>query len=199
MIKSECRTDFLIYLEQNVYGAQLRTENDMKIQSAGEIFEFDLPKYSEIPNVGLFLEQVSKYINEYLSPLGEPGLTGSMISNYVKKGIIDNPVKKQYGREQIAYLIFIAIAKTVLSLEDISTMIELQKETCAAEEAYAYFRERFMDILEAVIDERDVTTEPDEAGALIKKLSTNLMITAAHKICMDMKFAAIRMNSDEQG
>ena len=171
----------------------------MKIQSAGETLEFDLPKYSEIPNVGLFLEQVSKYINEYLSPLGEPGLTGSMISNYVKKGIIDNPVKKQYGREQIACLIFIAIAKTVLSLEDISTMIELQKENSGTEEAYAYFRERFMDILKSVIDEKNVSVETDEAESLLKKLSTNLMITAAHKICMDMKFAAIRMKSDEPG
>lgn len=32
--------------------------------------EFRLPRFSEIPNVGLYLEQASKYISEYLSPLG---------------------------------------------------------------------------------------------------------------------------------
>lgn len=162
--------------------------------------EFVLPAYSEIPGVGLFLEQVSKYINEYLSPLGEPELTGSMISNYVKKGIIDNPVKKQYGREQIAYLIFIAIAKTVLSLEDITTMIELQCTHTDVETAYGYFREKFMEILEAVFESRTIDALPGES--LIRTLAQNIMITAAHKIYLDMTFDGMKevspANEDNQ-
>ena len=42
---------------------------------------FRLPRYEEIPNVGLYLEQAAKYINEYLLPHQEGGITGSMISN----------------------------------------------------------------------------------------------------------------------
>ncbi|MCR5510630.1 protein of unknown function [Lachnospiraceae bacterium XBB2008] len=162
--------------------------------------EFVLPGYSEIPGVGLFLEQVSKYINEYLTPLGEPELTGSMISNYVKKGIIDNPVKKQYGREQIAYLIYIAIAKTVLSLEDITTMIELQRETCDVESAYEYFRTRFMEILEAVFTSGAIDVSGKDT--LVKALAQNMMITAAHKIYLDMTFDGLRSGNralDEKG
>ncbi|MCR5595503.1 MAG: DUF1836 domain-containing protein [Lachnospiraceae bacterium] len=149
-----------------------------------------LPKFTEIPNVGLFLEQVSKYINEYLSSLGEAELTGSMISNYVKKGIIPNPVKKQYGREQIAYLIFIAIAKTVLSLEDINTIILMQKETCSVDKAYEYFRIEFQKVLTAVFDKKEMAACDDDA--LIKRLAQNIMITAAHKIYLDMNFEKIR-------
>ena len=28
--------------------------------------QYSLPAYAEIPNVGLYLEQVTKYLNEYL-------------------------------------------------------------------------------------------------------------------------------------
>ena len=83
-------------------------------QQVAEVFrDFRLPRYHEIPNVGLYLEQITKYICESLAPLQENVLTSSMISNYVKKNLISNPVKKLYSRDQIAYLIFIAIAKTV--------------------------------------------------------------------------------------
>ena len=56
--------------------------------------KFRLPRYNEIPNVGLYLDQVTKYIDDYLSPIA-PSLTSSMISNYVKKKIIENPIKKK--------------------------------------------------------------------------------------------------------
>ena len=59
------------------------TEEDQKT-----IENFHFPAYNEIPDVGLFLEQTGKYINEFLRPLLKTELTGSMISNYVKKKII---------------------------------------------------------------------------------------------------------------
>ena len=92
-------------------------EQRLKAEIAGTIRTLRLPYYQEIPDVGLFLDQTAKYISQYLAPLQENALTGSMISNYVKKGLIANPVRKQYDREQIAYLFFIAVAKSVLTLE----------------------------------------------------------------------------------
>ena len=111
----------------------------MKLKTKQKIADslrgFRLPRYHEIPDVGLFLEQVAKYISSFLEPLGDITVTGSMISNYVKKGLVDNPVKKQYYRDQIAYLIFISMAKNVLSLEDIQLFIEIQKKTYDAKTA----------------------------------------------------------------
>ena len=95
-----------------------------------EISQFSLPRYRQIPDIGLLLEQTVRLINGYLDPLGGVLLTSSMVSNYVKHGIIDRAVKKQYGRDQLAYLVFIAIAKTVLSLDDIARLIELQRNCC---------------------------------------------------------------------
>ena len=106
---------------------------------ADPIQNFRLPRYQEIPDVGLYLEQTAKYIDSYLRPLEDISITSSMISNYVKKKIISNPVKKQYGRDQIACLIFIAVAKSVLSLDNIHMMFEIQRQTYDNETAYNYF------------------------------------------------------------
>ena len=63
-------------------------ETELKRRMAESIRGFRLPQYAEIPAVGLYLEQTIKYINGFLAPLGCLELTGSMVSNYVKKGLI---------------------------------------------------------------------------------------------------------------
>ena len=67
-----------------------------------DINGFRLPRYTQIPDVGLYLEQVVRYVNAQLAPLGEPELTSSMVSNYVKQGLIPSPVKKSYTAEHLA-------------------------------------------------------------------------------------------------
>ena len=78
---------------------------------------YHLTRWDHIPNVGLYLEQVTKYLNEQLAILECPPLTNSMVSNYVKKKIIPNPVKKQYDREHIALLLLLGIVKCTLPLD----------------------------------------------------------------------------------
>ena len=102
--------------------------------------DFSLPAYNEIPDVGLYLEQTVKYINAFFKSFPEMELTGSMVSNYVKKGLISNAVKKQYNREQIAQLIFITIAKLALSIDNLGIMLGIQKSTYETSVAYEYMR-----------------------------------------------------------
>ena len=132
---------------------------------ADSVRGFRLPAYGEIPNVGLYLEQVSKYITDIFAPLEVPGLTGSMISNYVKKKLIPNPVKKQYGREQIASLIFITIAKSALSIEQIRGLIDQQSEMLSVEVTYNYIRDEFDKVFKYVFGLDAVEAETDAPGA----------------------------------
>ena len=118
-----------------------------KEEIANSIRNFRLPRYEEIPDVGLYLEQTAKYINGFLEPLPESTLTASMISNYVKKHLIASPLRKQYSREQIAYLIFIALAKNILSLDALANMVHLQQHTYDLPRAYEYFRLEFESLL----------------------------------------------------
>lgn len=98
-----------------------------------------MPRYREIPDVGLYLDQTVKYMNRYLAPLGCMEITTSMVSNYVKKGYISNPVRKQYSAEQIAYLLFIAVAKSALSMDNITQLFQMQRKTYTVQQAYDYF------------------------------------------------------------
>lgn len=166
-------------------------EQKIKEEILNSIQNFSLPKYDEIPNVGLYLEQTSKYISEYLACLGDFPLTGSMISNYVKKGLITNPVKKQYDREQIAYLFFIAVAKSVLSMEDIRLLFELHKAVYTPKKAYDYFRLELENVLLVVFGLKETIDTIGNDQNELKTLLRNTIITVAHKIYLDKAFAAI--------
>ena len=119
----------------------------MKDVLADSIRGFRLPRYREIPDVGLYLEQTTKYINQVVEPLGFGLLTGSMIRNYVKQGLLTNPVNKQYSANQIAHLIAIAVLKQVIPLEHISNLFSFQERVYTDEVAYNYFCEEMENIL----------------------------------------------------
>lgn len=166
-------------------------QQEKKAQILESIRSFSLPRYDQIPDVGLYLEQTSKYISEYLSKLGDFPLTGSMISNYVKKGLVDNPVRKQYSREQIAYLIFIAVTKSVLSMEDIRLLISLQKQSYEPQRAYDYFRTELENVLLVVFGLKDTLDTVGVDKTETKNLLRNTIITVAHKAYLDYAFAAL--------
>lgn len=155
------------------------------------IKDFSLPRYSDIPNVGLYLEQVVKYISEYLEPLGSFSLTASMVSNYVKKDLIGNPVKKQYDREQIARLFFVAVAKNVLSMEDIRLLFEMQHETYEPRRAYDYFCSEFENVLQFVFGLKEnldtVGTDSNDTKTMLR----NTIIAVAYKVYLDKYLAAL--------
>ena len=163
----------------------------VKEEFANLIKEFSLPRFNDIPNVGLYLEQVVKYIAEYLEPLGSFSITGSMVSNYVKKGLLENPVKKQYDREQIARVFFIAIAKNVLSMEDIRLLFEMQHKTYEPKRAYDYFCSEFENVLEYVFGAKEnldnIGTDSNDTKTMLR----NTIIAVAYKVYLDKYLAAL--------
>ena len=72
---------------------------------------FALPRYAELPTVGLYLDQSVQFVNGCFRTFQGVELTASMVSNYVKKGIISHPIKKKYTRDQLACLIYIVVSK----------------------------------------------------------------------------------------
>ena len=161
----------------------------MKQQTKDEIKasiqDFRLPRYMEIPDTGLYLEQTAHYVSEYLAPLEDITITSSMLSNYVKKKLIANPVKKQYNREQIAHLIFIAVAKTVLSIDDLRLLLDLQRRTYSSQRAYDYFCTEFENIIFYVFGLKDQVDEVGVDSTDEKMILRNTIISVAHKVYMD--------------
>ena len=97
------------------------------------MFNYNYPKWEEIPEIDLYLDQVLLYVNKVCSPFiteTDKGLTASMVNNYVKHGYLTKPEKKKYQRQQIARLIAITTLKSVFSIQEIAqTLNTLQTET----------------------------------------------------------------------
>ena len=170
---------------------------EMKRRMAGSIRGFRLPRYAEIPTVGLYLEQTIKYINSYLAPLGCLELTGSMVSNYVKKGLIPPPVKKQYYPEQISYLFFVALAKNLTSMENIDLLISVQRETYTLPMAYDYMCRELENMLYYFFGLKDAPEDVGETESDEKNLLQGLIMSAANVIYLNNYIEYVRKQTKE--
>jgi len=106
-------------------------------------------------------------------------------------------VKKQYSREQIAYLIYIATVKNVLSMDDIRLMLSIQKRTYAPQVAYDYFCLELENVLGYVFGCKSTLEEVGVENSDEKIMLRTTIITAAHKIYLDKLFAALQEESRE--
>lgn len=119
---------------------------EKKLYNEEDIKKFHLPRWDEIPNIDLYIDQVVSLLETYLSTYikGENNkedkiVTKTMINNYVKHKIINPPVNKKYNTEHIAYLFVICILKQVYSINDIAELIKLAIDTVSPETAYNQF------------------------------------------------------------
>ena len=165
---------------------------------SADLTQFHLPAYREIPTVGLYLEQTVKYINECLRPLGCIEITSSMVSNYINKGYAPRPVKKQYDADLIAHLLFIVIAKQVLSMENVAKLLKRQSQCWSVEEAYDYFCREFDRVLRATFDLKSPAKEIAPDAPIEVKMLRSAVIAVAHIIYLSHCFDEIDFDETEE-
>ena len=99
-------------------------------------------KWSELPTIDLYLDQVLLYVNQLDSSSivdDDKGLTAAMINNYVKNGHLDKPIKKKYSRRQLARLIVITCLKNVFAIQEVSKTISSLTKDGDSETMYDNF------------------------------------------------------------
>ena len=130
----------------------MKKENKFKKQ-AQALSEIAPPRFEELPDLGLYMDQVTGYLNRHLASLAPAGeeapLTPSMINNYVKNGHIDRPTQKKYGREQLSALYMLCSLKSNLSIPDAAALVCFLSEGQGARAAY----DGFVATQKAVTDE----------------------------------------------
>ena len=102
---------------------------------------FRLPAWEEIPDFGLYMEQVITLLKDYLDYLppelkDEQFITASTINNYVRMHVMPEPVKKRYYRRHIAYLIIILTLKQSLNIALIQKIIPMGLEESEVAKIY---------------------------------------------------------------
>lgn len=160
-------------------------DNNLQSKMAADIAPFRLPRYAQIPDIGLYLEQVVRYVNAYLAPLGEPELSPSMVSNYVKQRLLPAPQKKVYTAEQLARLMFIAAVKPVVPLEGLRLMFGIQEGSYALCTAYDYFCDEFENMLFAAFGVAPAAQGLGETRSAAKDLLRNTVSAIVNKIYLD--------------
>ncbi|MCI6926918.1 MAG: DUF1836 domain-containing protein [Butyricicoccus porcorum] len=161
---------------------------DSFIQSdkAQEMREYTLPRFHELPKIQIYLDQLITVLQQILSPLFDADtqqcMTASMINNYAKQGVISRPVKKKYTRDHIAYLIFIAASKQVLSIDGIRKLIQIQLDSYPLEAAYDYFCTELENALHAVFNGAEPPADTASTQTQQTKLMRADVSAIAHKI-----------------
>ncbi|MBR2700000.1 MAG: DUF1836 domain-containing protein [Clostridia bacterium] len=124
-----------------------------------EINAFAPVSWAQIPDLGLYMDQVITFIGRIYQPLYgadmKKYLSPAMINNYVKSRLIPRPAGKKYSREQIALLIMIVALKQVSAMEEIRAMLALREDQ-TAEALYTAFCRRFSEVIHSLrVDDAD--------------------------------------------
>ena len=111
-----------------------RNEKEMMSSIFAKIAELDYIKPDQIPNIDLYMDQVTTFMDEHLSDSkrheDDKILTKTMINNYTKNNLLPPPVKKKYSRDHLYILAFIYYLKNLLSISDIQKLINPLTENC---------------------------------------------------------------------
>lgn len=105
-------------------------ENNVKsflAELLAKLKTIDYIKTEDIPNIGLYMDQVTTFMDEQLDACkryeNDKILTKTMINNYAKNNLLPPPEKKKYSKEHILTLLFIYYFKNILSISDIQTIL----------------------------------------------------------------------------
>lgn len=89
---------------------------------------FHLVSADEIPDIDLYMDQVTTFMEQKLSPStrdpeNDKILTKAMINNYAKNDLLTPPVRKKYGMDHMLLLLLIYYMKSFLSISDIDAIL----------------------------------------------------------------------------
>lgn len=92
------------------------------------IDKMNLIQADEIPNIDLYMDQVTTFMESHLGNLKrnpeDKVLTKTMINNYAKNDLLPSPDKKKYSKNHVLLLTLIYYFKNVLSISDIKTLLQ---------------------------------------------------------------------------
>ncbi len=127
------------------------------------IEKIHIPRWEELPNVDLYMDQILTFINSSLSEYinfsededKNKILTKTMINNYVKNNILEPPVKKKYSKTQCAKLFVICILKQVFSMNEIFSLINIALESTDISHAYNSFCSLFEEAVISIFEKKE--------------------------------------------
>lgn len=104
-----------------------RDADEARRELAERMGSLHISRIDEMPRIELYLDQLLTLVTlelEFMRVPGDPAVTGSMVNNYVKQGVIPAPRKKRYTRRHLASLLAVCALKRVFSIAQVKQLIE---------------------------------------------------------------------------
>lgn len=139
--------------------------NDLIKSLAESIGRIEYVKSDDIPNIDLYMDQVTSFLEEHLrnttrNKAEDKLLTKTMINNYAKNDLLPPPVKKKYSKDHVINLLMIYYFKYFLSISDIATILEPlnknyfgNKEGLTLVDIYEELRLKEAEIQDSILDD----------------------------------------------
>lgn len=141
--------------------------------------------WMNLPDIELYRDQVLSYMKRQHSLQQEnEQLTGAMINNYIKSGLLPRANGKKYNKDHLVYLTAICSLKQVLSVGETDELLKLQPDIADAKKFYeiylAMMEEAFSETAKSLDEES--TKEQLASEALRLAISSYAQKLACEKI-----------------
>ena len=155
----------------------LEFEKEKLLNLIQEISCFKTINISEIPDIDLYMDQVTTFMEDKLKGFKRTKedkiLTKTMINNYTKNDIIPSPINKKYSKEHMMLLILTYHMKQILSISDIHYLLSPITEKVDMEKIAPMEIERlYNSFLE--IQSREYAAFPEKMLKMIDELEESI-------------------------
>ena len=159
--------------------------------------EIKLPRWEDLPELDLYMDQVIAFTEKHLRFFAEDGtkvITPSIINNYVKLGIVPSPVKKRYSRTHLAYLIMVCTLKQIMPLPTVQALISRKVKRFSVDSVYNSFCEEQETVLRKALREASERfADGGDYAFILEEISLSMAVSAnaskavAEKIILEMR------------
>lgn len=109
--------------------------------------EYKLPAWTDIPDIGLYMDQVVVLLSQYLDFISveeqkNKPVTPTTINNYVRLRVMPAPNRRKYYRLHMAYLIMIFTLKQSVSIPCIQKIVSPNLTVQEMEAVYSNYVEK---------------------------------------------------------
>lgn len=135
------------------------------IADKNQILTYHLPRWKELPELDLYMDQIISIIDKYLSIFAPEDpedklMTPTMINNYVKQRMVSAPVAKKYDRPKVAFFLILALLKRVMSISELAQLKDYILTAYSFDQAYDTFCEEIETAIQYVFGDHSVESAP---------------------------------------
>ena len=139
--------------------------------------------WDSLPDIELYRDQVLGYMKRQHSLQPEDAqLTGAMINNYIKSGLLPRASGKKYTKDHLVYLTAICSLKQVLSVGETDALLKLQPNIADVQGFY----EEYLLTMEEAFRETAGRLEEENSREQLAATALQLAISSyAHKLACE--------------